>query len=60
MSILPALLDNPLALAPVVIVLAHLTLVGTVALVSVLAPTPERRRDARSTLSLLIRWRRAK
>ncbi|MFG2112044.1 hypothetical protein ACGFRB_05295 [Streptomyces sp. NPDC048718] len=60
MSALLALLDNSLPVRVAAAGLLYVGLVGTVALVSVLAPTPERRRDARSTLSILIRWRRSK
>ncbi|MFE7559965.1 hypothetical protein [Kitasatospora sp. NPDC057500] len=36
------------------------TVLAFVAVASVLARTPERRRDARSTLTTLIRWRRSR
>ncbi|MEI5134992.1 hypothetical protein ACWCO0_32330 [Streptomyces tubercidicus] len=54
----PALLQNTAALAAGTGLL-YTGVLATVALVSVLARTPERRRDARSTLTLLLRRRRS-
>ncbi|MDT0266725.1 hypothetical protein RM844_10510 [Streptomyces sp. DSM 44915] len=58
MSQLPQLLDNVAALTAAAGLLYGGTL-AVVALTSVLAPTAERRRDARSTLTILIRRRRS-
>lgn len=54
MSTLPALLTNASALAAVVC-LTYTTTLLSVALVSVVSCNPARRRDARATLTILVR-----
>ncbi|MFJ7421506.1 hypothetical protein ACIQXD_23245 [Streptomyces uncialis] len=58
MSVLPELLQNTAALTAVA-GLSYGGVLAVVALTSVLARSPERRRDARSTLTILIRGRRS-
>ncbi|MEU1325948.1 hypothetical protein YUYDRAFT_01719 [Streptomyces sp. ScaeMP-e48] len=55
MPVLPALLDAATLGAAGATV--YTTVLATVALTSVLAPTPDRRRDARATLTILMRRR---
>ncbi|GAA2258889.1 hypothetical protein GCM10010232_56710 [Streptomyces amakusaensis] len=59
---LPELLHDTAAVTAAVTATGGLLYGGVlsaVALISVLAPTPERRRDARSTLTILLRRRRS-
>ncbi|MER5492220.1 hypothetical protein ACWD6I_18335 [Streptomyces sp. NPDC002454] len=56
MPTLPVLLQDATALAAAGAA-AYTVLLGTVALASVLASTPERRKDARATLAILMRRR---
>ncbi|MBD0739336.1 hypothetical protein BGM09_07710 [Streptomyces sp. CBMA29] len=58
MPLLPELLHSAAALTAT-IGLLYGSLLSIVALASVLARTPERRRDARSTLRILVRGRRS-
>ncbi|MFJ4774126.1 hypothetical protein ACIP88_34310 [Streptomyces uncialis] len=58
MSVLPELLQNTATLTAVA-GLSYGGVLAVVALTSVLARTPERRRDARSTLTILIKRRRS-
>ncbi|RDG36633.1 hypothetical protein [Streptomyces corynorhini] len=58
MTVLPQLL-NDVASLTVTAGLLYGGVVAVVALTSVLAPSPERRRDARSTLNILVRKRRS-
>ncbi|MFD4831893.1 hypothetical protein ACFWPV_18870 [Streptomyces uncialis] len=58
MSVLPELLQNAATLTAVAS-LSYGGVLAVVALTSVLARTPERRRDARSTLTILIKRRRS-
>ncbi|MEV7270951.1 hypothetical protein ACIQIG_20210 [Streptomyces bacillaris] len=55
MPVLPVLLDT--ATFAAVGAMVYTTVLATVALTSVLAPTPDRRRDARATLTILLRRR---
>ncbi|MYW02347.1 hypothetical protein [Streptomyces sp. SID3343] len=59
MSVLPALLHHTAAVTAGVGLL-YGGVLAVVALTSVLAHTPERRRDARATLTILIRGRRSR
>jgi hypothetical protein len=56
MLTLSALLQDATTLATVSAT-AYTALLATVALASVLAPTPDHRRDARATLTILMRRR---
>ncbi|MBC2879082.1 MULTISPECIES: hypothetical protein [Streptomyces] len=56
MSTLPALLTDATALAAAT-GLTYTTTLLTVALVSVVSRNPDRRRDARATLTILVRRR---
>jgi hypothetical protein len=58
---LPALLlhDTATVAAAIIISLLGAVVLATVVLASVLARTPSRRRDARATLTILLRHRRS-
>ncbi|MEW1858858.1 hypothetical protein AB0399_00460 [Streptomyces sp. NPDC088194] len=58
MSALPGLFHDATALTAIASLL-YGGILAVVALASVLARTPERRRDARSTLTILVRKRRS-
>ncbi|MFJ3926352.1 hypothetical protein [Streptomyces sp. NPDC090022] len=59
MSVLPYVLDDAAVLAALT-GLTYTAAVVTVAATSVLARSPERRRDARATLTILLRRRGAR